>query len=1028
MTIRKQSESGRLAILGAVLVALVAGAFYLVDQFGITSASDPNPPAQMLLVASPAAPCGTPIHGPDPDEVCYTTGTMFTLAIDIAKAPVGGYVLAQSYLKFGDQLVYNQQNIVPNPNATPEKLGEIVWPDCDISVRGYADGDGVTTLDPSAAQFVNHGCLTALLPMDQFDSSFEGNFLELSFDCSSGNTSTTIELLEEGAPIAGTSGAQFKDTSNTVTVPKVDSLVVNCGAGGLLEPTPTLTPTVTPTHTPTVTLTPTPTVTPTLVPGPIMSLRAFGDNVDNCGAAPGPTPTPLFKAVSCKVQFFPGQEKEGTFTLTVNANVLPTPPAGDGYGGFQSELLLSEGLTYNPRTACGDEVVWPQASVESCDVFIEEDVNSSSFGITRVRHEATSASTPNFPLSTHVGKLLELDLHCDGEGLQRIVLTRVPTASNGAAYISATDSTIEVGEVNPADNAADVLTIDCELGPPKLSLTAFGSHIAGCDTDPTAAPAQTATPAITPTITDTPTPTPTRVNPLKCTADFLPDDITTTDIDESAGSEFTIAVEADAIPDGYGGFQLELWYGALKPVLNSCAEQVVWRPNDAAGNDVDGVVCSQLVTGDNVRRISAQTRDFVQLPENKDLGRLAEFEFKCTDQEQVRLVLTAFTLASTNPFPGPILLDLNNSGSAFYPANVDSPFPGGVPGPFNWPVESLQGLTTVDQDGDGVVEDTAPPGTPVPEGDAFLVLDLLRINCLAPPAATVTPTITPTSENPPATPKCAPEPAVCPTHTPTDTPTQTDTPTSTETPTITETPTPTQTPAPPDFAQEEVPPGGTVSTGTNAVPGDPIETSVTLPVGGQVSIVEKLIVQPNPTGFTLFGQQVNISAPAGTQQLPLIIQFLIDESIVPDGITAATLPIFKGGVFVPPCAGPAHKASPDPCVAKRNRLTGPAEDDIQITVHTSTASAWNFGQSGGGANPALGDVNGNGSIDPLDALLVLFHTAGMSDVPFPNVADVNSDGSIDAIDATLILQFAADLIGGFTAGTPSGAFWTWLRS
>ncbi len=207
----------------------------------------------------------------------------------------------------------------------------------------------------------------------------------------------------------------------------------------------------------------------------------------------------------------------------------------------------------------------------------------------------------------------------------------------------------------------------------------------------------------------------------------------------------------------------------------------------------------------------------------------------------------------------------------------------------------------------------------------------------------------------------------------------------------------------------------------------PSETSVTLPVGGQVSIVEKLIVQPNPLGFTLFGQQVNISAPAGTQQLPLIIQFLIDESIVPDGITAANLPIFKGGVLVPPCAGPSHKASPDPCVAKTNQLTGTAEGDLQITIHTSTASAWNFGRQGGGANPALGDVNGSGSIDSLDALLVLFHAAGMSDVPFLNVADVNSAGSINPIDATLILQFTADVIDGFTVGTPSGVFWTWLR-
>ena len=72
---------------------------------------------------------------------------------------------------------------------------------------------------------------------------------------------------------------------------------------------------------------------------------------------------------------------------------------------------------------------------------------------------------------------------------------------------------------------------------------------------------------------------------------------------------------------------------------------------------------------------------------------------------------------------------------------------------------------------------------------------------------------------------------------------------------------------------ETVSPGGKVFTGTAAEPGDPVETSVTLPLGGTVSIIEKLLVQPDPPGYQLFGQQVNISAPASTAQFPLIIMF-----------------------------------------------------------------------------------------------------------------------------------------------------------
>ena len=1005
MSIRNQSESGRLAVLGAVLVALVAGAFYLGGHFGITSASDSNPPAQMLLEVKPAAPCATPVTSLPIDEVCIALGAEFTLAVDIEIAPDAGYELAQSYILFGSHLIYNEQNVAPEPTATPEKLGEIVWPDCAgvTAVSALWEEGGEQTEDVGEAVAISHGCLTGLVSPPPFDSTYEGNFVEISFNCSSEDSSTELRILES-VPIVRSSGAEFRDGSFLITIPKVDELIVNC-----LPPPPA---TATPTITPTPTDTPTPTATPTQVPGPIMSLDAN----TSCGSTPTPpptpTPTPVFKPSQCTALFFPGQEQVGTFTITVNANVLPDA----GYGGFQSELWLDAGLTYT-RTACGDEVVWPQASVETCEVFVDDVETSPTFGMTRVRHVATSAASPAFPLSTHVGGLLELDVHCDEETTsqnpaKKIVLTRVPSSLRGAAYFDAADNAIEVGEVNPADDAADVLTITCDLAPPQLSLTAFGSHITSCDTDPTAAPAQTTTPATT----DTPTPTPTRVSPLKCTADFIPDDSATSDVDESEGTGFTIAVDANAIPDGYGGFQLELWYGALEALPNSCTQQVVWR------HDADGVVCNQLVVAtDKVRRISAQTTDLLPLKENKNLGRLVEWQFRCTDEEQVRLVLTAavgagnIDINDARPF-----VEENLQGSAFYsPTNTNivrwETFP-----------ENLQGVTTIDQDGDGIVEDAIATPT---EEFVYVVLDLLRINCVQPPAATVTPTITPTLENPPAataTPKCPDPTAVCPTHTATDTPTQTDTPTKTNTPTVTETPTPTLTPAPPDFAQQEVPPGGTVSTGTNAVPSDPIETSVTLPVGGQVSIVEKLIVQPNPAGFTLFGQQVNISAPAGTQQLPLIIQFLIDESIVPDGITAGNLLIFKGGILVPPCTGPSHKASPDPCVAKRNQLTGIAEGDIQITIHTSTASAWNFGQPGG-AQPVLGDVDGSGTIDPRDALLVLFHAAGMSDVPFPNVADVNSDGRIDPIDATLILQVAADLVAGFTAATPSGVFWTWLR-
>jgi len=72
--------------------------------------------------------------------------------------------------------------------------------------------------------------------------------------------------------------------------------------------------------------------------------------------------------------------------------------------------------------------------------------------------------------------------------------------------------------------------------------------------------------------------------------------------------------------------------------------------------------------------------------------------------------------------------------------------------------------------------------------------------------------------------------------------------------------------------------------------------------------------------------------------------FRLDSSIVPSGQNAQTIQIFKNGVLVPACSGSAGVASPDPCVSQRSKIAG---NDVEITILTSTASAWNFGVSAG---------------------------------------------------------------------------------
>ena len=58
-----------------------------------------------------------------------------------------------------------------------------------------------------------------------------------------------------------------------------------------------------------------------------------------------------------------------------------------------------------------------------------------------------------------------------------------------------------------------------------------------------------------------------------------------------------------------------------------------------------------------------------------------------------------------------------------------------------------------------------------------------------------------------------------------------------------------------------------------------------------------------------------------------------------------------------------------------------------------------------------GDANCSGSVNSIDAAVVLQRTAGLvNSVPCPTLADVNGDGQINSLDAALILQYVAGLL------------------
>jgi hypothetical protein len=161
-----------------------------------------------------------------------------------------------------------------------------------------------------------------------------------------------------------------------------------------------------------------------------------------------------------------------------------------------------------------------------------------------------------------------------------------------------------------------------------------------------------------------------------------------------------------------------------------------------------------------------------------------------------------------------------------------------------------------------------------------------------------------------------------------------------------------------EFASRVIAPGGTVTTGANTTGMDPIETSVTSPNGGAISITEQNTVGTAPAGFTFVNQQVDITAPAASDANPLVITFTIDSSRIPPsppgipnncGEKKNAIVIKKNNVRFENCTDstlPAHTSSPNvsPCIANRTCVGGDAAQDstVRLTVWTTSASLWTF--------------------------------------------------------------------------------------
>jgi hypothetical protein len=158
--------------------------------------------------------------------------------------------------------------------------------------------------------------------------------------------------------------------------------------------------------------------------------------------------------------------------------------------------------------------------------------------------------------------------------------------------------------------------------------------------------------------------------------------------------------------------------------------------------------------------------------------------------------------------------------------------------------------------------------------------------------------------------------------------------------------------------------GGSVTTdptGDGASAADPVEATVTSPVGGPITITEGPPSGSPPAGYEFVGtsQEIEITADdAASFQDPLVFDFLLDDP----GPNWADIKLLRDGVEVPePCTGPAGQAVPDPCIALRELLAG----DLHLRVLSTHASLWNFAIAAGP------DFHFTGFFQPIDNLPVV---------------------------------------------------------
>jgi uncharacterized protein (DUF362 family) len=316
------------------------------------------------------------------------------------------------------------------------------------------------------------------------------------------------------------------------------------------------------------------------------------------------------------------------------------------------------------------------------------------------------------------------------------------------------------------------------------------------------------------------------------------------------------------------------------------------------------------------------------------------------------------------------------------------------------------------------------------------------------PVPTIEPTPTPT-ENPDDTPVSTIEPTPTSTENPDDTPVSTiePTPTSTSEPTMTpwdpfQTPTstpeptmtpwdPFQTPTPtpePTMTPTSIPTSTPTSIPTLTPTSIPTLTPAPTPVGDcNVSFNPANSTQDLNSTF-----QIDVVVDSGNQELAaygFTITYNADVlSVVnveegADGFLAAANTENPGEIvvsgFEASGTGPGSHLQvliiTFNATAEGTSALGLYVDQlVDADINTIGTACGNDGSVEVITDVMLGDTNGDGGIDIVDALLTAQYYVGLDPAGFiPENADTNCDGSIDIVDALLIAQYYVGLVNEF---------------